>query len=95
MSLGRAWRPEGMRAAAQTPADKDTSPQNPTGQSAVMQKRPAAPLTQDSDPVPWPDAAKSDTGQTQMPGSGQRSAGDESPRRMGAIRCAPMRMRCG
>ena len=33
----------------------DAPPQTPTGQNAVMQKRPPNPLTEDSDPVNSPD----------------------------------------
>ena len=61
----------GMRAAGQTPADNDTPPQNPTGQNAVMQKRPPNPLTQDSDPVPSPDPQNAVPGQAQKPVLGQ------------------------
>jgi Ca-activated chloride channel family protein len=66
----------GLRAAAQTPADNDTPPQNPTGQSAVMQKRPPNPLTQDSDPVPSPDPQNAIPGQTPVLGQAQ-AQGDE------------------
>jgi VWFA-related protein len=64
----------GVRTAAQTPADNDTPPQNPTGQSAVMQKRPPSPLTQDSDPVPSPDGQNAVPGQSQKPVLGQGQA---------------------
>jgi len=77
ISLAGAIAAGGMRAAAQTPADNDAPPQNPTGQSAVMQKRPPSPLTVDSDPVPSPDPqgavagqAKTPLGQEQAPGAG-------------------------
>jgi VWFA-related protein len=59
------------RAGAQTPADNDAAPQNPSGQSAVMQKRPPSALTQDSDPVPAPDTANPAPGQTPLPTMGQ------------------------
>jgi VWFA-related protein len=54
-------------ASAQTPAQKDAPTQNPSGQSAVMQKRAASPLTQDADPVASPDPANAVPGPTQMP----------------------------
>ena len=60
---------------SQTPANSDAPAQNPNGQSAVMQKRPPAALTQDVDPVGSPDPQNAVPGQTQMPvlGSGQGS----------------------
>ncbi len=61
----------GMRVVAQTPADNDTATQNPTPQSAVMQKRPPSPLTQDSDPVPSPDPQGAVPGQSQKTVLGQ------------------------
>jgi VWFA-related protein len=64
----------GLRAAAQTPADNDTPPQNPTGQNAVMQKRPPNPLTQDSDPVPSPDPQNAVPGQMPVLGQTQGQA---------------------
>ncbi len=68
----------GARAGAQTPADNDTPPQNPTGQSSVMQKRPPSPLTQDSDPVASPDPQGTVPGQSKMPVLGQSEGqGDE------------------
>ncbi len=77
ISLAGAIAAGGIRAAAQTPADNDAPPQNPTGQSAVMQKHPPSPLTQDSDPVPSPDPqgavpgqAKTPLGEEQAPGAG-------------------------
>ncbi len=51
--------------AGQTPADADTATQTPSSRSAVMQNRPPAPLTQDSDPVPSPD--NKEPGPTQLP----------------------------
>jgi VWFA-related protein len=59
------------RAAAQTPADNDAPTQTPAGQSAVMQKRPPAALTQDSDPVPSPDGAGAERVQVPMDGTTQ------------------------
>lgn len=53
---------------AQTPADNDAAPKNPTGQNAVMQKRPPGALTQDADPVPSPDPPNAVPGQTPMTG---------------------------
>ena len=61
----------GLSAVGQTPADNDAPTQNPTGQSAVMQKRPPNPLAQDSDPVASPDPQNAGAGPVQMPGSGQ------------------------
>ncbi|MGA8940648.1 MAG: VWA domain-containing protein [Acidobacteriaceae bacterium] len=55
----------GVRAAAQTPADEGTAAPTEVSQSAVIQKRTMAPLTQDSDPVASPDA------QSVPPGPGQ------------------------
>lgn len=56
---------------AQTPAQNDTPTQTPAGQSTVMQKHPASPLMQDSDPVPSPDGSQPAPGQTQLPMNGQ------------------------
>lgn len=56
-------------ASGQTPADNDAAPQTPSGQSAVMQKRPPSALTQDTDPVPSPDPPNAVPGQ-QAPMSG-------------------------
>jgi VWFA-related protein len=61
----------GLRAGAQTPANGDTATQSPSGQSAVMQKRPPSVLTQDSDPVPSPDPQGAIPGQAKMPMLGQ------------------------
>jgi Ca-activated chloride channel family protein len=61
----------GVRSTAQTPAQNDTPTQTPTGQSTVMQKHPASPLTRDSDPVKSPDPSNTVPGQTQMPMTGQ------------------------
>jgi Ca-activated chloride channel homolog len=65
----------GWRAVGQTPANADAPTQNPSSQSAVMQKRPADPLTQDSDPVASPDPQGSVPGQVrgavQLPEPGQ------------------------
>jgi len=68
----------GLRAAAQTPADNDTPPQTPTGQNAVMQKRPPSPLTQDSDPVKSPDGQNTVPGQTKTPMGGQSPSPDQA-----------------
>jgi VWFA-related protein len=57
----------GARSSAQTPADEDAPTQNPNSQSAVMQKRPTAPLTVDSDPVPSPDPQNAVPGPVQVP----------------------------
>jgi VWFA-related protein len=67
----------GARAVAQTPADNDTPSQSPTGQSAVMQKRPPSPLTQDSDPVPNPDGQNAVPGQSQKTVLGQGQTAPE------------------
>jgi len=67
----------GVRAVAQTPADNDTPSQSPTGQSAVMQKRPPSPLTQDSDPVPNPDGQNAVPGQSQKTVLGQGQTAPE------------------
>jgi len=77
ISLAGAIAAGGLRAVAQTPADNDTPPQTPTGQSAVMQKRPPSPLTQDSDPVPSPDPQGAVPGQAEKPVLGQQGQGDE------------------
>jgi Ca-activated chloride channel family protein len=78
ISLAGVLAAGGIRAAAQTPADNDTPKQNPTGQSAVMQKRPPSALTQDSDPVQSPDPQNAVPGQTQMPVQAQtQGQGDE------------------
>ena len=66
----------GWGAMAQTPADNDTPTQSPTGQSAVMQKRPPSALTVDADPVASPDGQNAVAGQktplgAQSEGQGQ------------------------
>jgi len=68
----------GTGAAAQTPADNDTPKQNPSSQSAVMQKRPPSALTQDSDPVASPDPQNAVPGQMPVLGQTQgQSQADE------------------
>ena len=70
----------GLSAVGQTPAENDTAPQNPTGQSAVMQKRAPNPLAQDSDPVASPDPQSAVPGQVQVQGAGpvQMPGSDQS-----------------
>jgi VWFA-related protein len=74
------WRAVGQTPAnSQTPATSDAATQSPNGQSAVMQKRPPAALTQDADPVGSPDPQNAVPGQAQMPvlGSGQSDQSGE------------------
>jgi Ca-activated chloride channel homolog len=68
----------GLSAVGQTPAENDTAPQNPTGQSAVMQKRAPNPLAQDSDPVASPDPQSAVPGQVQGAGPVQMPGSDQS-----------------
>jgi Ca-activated chloride channel family protein len=69
--LGGLMAAGGARVAAQTQSQSDDSAasKSPVSQSMVIQKRPAPPLTVDSDPVPSPDAGGVPPGPTQLPTS--------------------------
>src|ERR1700679_562109 len=69
--LGGLMAAGGARVAAQTqsPSDDSAASKSPVSQSMVIQKRPAPPLTVDSDPVPSPDAGGVPPGPTQLPTS--------------------------
>lgn len=67
--LGGLMAAGGARVVAQTqsPTDDSAASKSPVSQSMVIQKRPAQPLTVDSDPVPSPDAGSAAPGPTQLP----------------------------
>jgi VWFA-related protein len=64
-----AQMPAGPMPAGQgqTPAEDSAAARSPASQSTVMQKRPAAPQTQDSDPVLSPEGAIVEPGSVQLP----------------------------
>src|ERR1700691_1229189 len=76
--LGGMIAAGGWRAVGQTPANADAPTQNPSGQSAVMQKRPPDPLARDSDPVASPDPQSAVPGQVPMPGPQQLPGSGQS-----------------
>ena len=78
--LGQTPASNQTPAGNQTPASSDAPTQDPTGQSAVMQKRPPAALMQDADPVASPDPQSTVPGQAQMPvlGAGQTGSNASS-----------------
>ncbi len=67
--LGGLMAAGGARVVAQsqTPAEDSAAAKSPASQSTVIQKRPAAALTVDSDPVATPDAGSVAPGPTQLP----------------------------
>jgi Ca-activated chloride channel homolog len=67
--LGGLMAAGGARVVAQsqTPAEDSAAAKSPASQSTVIQKRPTAALTVDSDPVATPDAGSVAPGPTQLP----------------------------